>query len=113
MDAASLERHGPLGRFAAPVEAEYQRWMNRRLFPLVAALGFSSAVAWVAAPPAAYAVADDLDLSVIVISSIVNFTGILFAIAWAARRRDRVVAVLGTLGIALTAIDSLAVIGPA
>jgi hypothetical protein len=46
--ALSLERHGILGRFGVSVEAEYRRWLGRRIRPLGAMMAGASLVAWIA-----------------------------------------------------------------
>jgi class 3 adenylate cyclase len=116
MDGAlSLERHGPLGRFVAPVEADYQRWLERHLVPLATALGATSALAWLAAPPSAWLFAkDDVDLSVVfVVCWGVNVVAIVSGITWIRRTGGRRVVLLGTLGIGLTATDTMLFLGPA
>ncbi|RNL79965.1 adenylate/guanylate cyclase domain-containing protein [Nocardioides marmorisolisilvae] len=116
MDAAlSLDRHGLLGRFDAPVEADYQRWLELHLYPLALAMAYSSLVAWLVTVPAAFLFArDDLNIVlVVVVCWGVNAGGILVGTAWARRNHGRSVVALGTLGIGITAVDSIAILGPA
>src|SRR5690242_18621853 len=116
MDAAlSLERHGPLGRFDAPVEADYQRWLERHLLPLAVAMAFTSLAAWLTPPPIAHLLAkDDVDLSMVYLGCWgINVTALALGIAYLIRTGGDRVVLLGFLGIALTAIDSFLLLAPA
>ncbi|MFL6105496.1 MAG: adenylate/guanylate cyclase domain-containing protein [Marmoricola sp.] len=116
MDAAlSLERHGPLGRFDAPVEAEYRRWFEQRVLPLAIAMVLASLTAWILAPFSillsdargvdrgwAFGVCWGINVPVLTIGT-----------WWLLRNGGRALVTLGTLAIALTAADSLLVLGGA
>jgi len=116
MDAAlSLDRHGPLGRFDAPVEADYQHWLERHLLPLAVALATTSGLAWFAAGLSAMLFAkNDVDLSVVVIISWgVHLSAITAGVTWTLRTGGRHVVALAAIGIGLTATDSMLFLGPA
>jgi len=115
MDAAlSLHRHGPLGRFDAPVEAEYQRWLEHHLRPLAIVLAGISALAWFTAATCAPLFAkDDVDLSVVVIVCCFHVVAITAGTIWVWRTDGRNVVALGAIGIGFTALDSILLLGPA
>jgi class 3 adenylate cyclase len=50
MHPPSLERHGLLGRFDAPTEAEYRRWLVLRIRSLGGAMTVASVAAWLVVP---------------------------------------------------------------
>ena len=115
MDAAlSLHRHGPLGRFDAPVEAEYQRWLEHHLRPLAIVLAGISALAWFTAATCAPLFAkDDVDLSVVVIMCCFHVVAITAGTIWVWRTDGRNVVALAAVGIGFTAVDSVLLLGPA
>src|SRR5690242_7846849 len=116
MDAAlSLDRHGPLGRFDAPVEAEYRTWLERRVLPLASALALVSIGAWLVAPLTAHLLSpDSVDLSTIYLVAWGIHIPVLAAGLTIIRRASgRNLFAFGILGIGLTAADSLLLIGPA
>lgn len=115
MDAPSLDRHGFLGRFDAPVEAEYQRWLALRLMPLGTAAALASSLSWFFGPPLAnLTVADSVDLSAIYLTAwCVNIPVLCVGLAWIRRRRGTGLVPFSALAICLTAADSALVIGGA
>ncbi|RNL63224.1 adenylate/guanylate cyclase domain-containing protein [Nocardioides marmoriginsengisoli] len=115
MDVVSLDRHGPLGRFEAPIESDYRRWLELHLVPLVVALGGTSVIAWLAASPSALLLAPgDVDLSVVVIVCwCVNVPVLVAGLTWVRYSGGRYVVEFATFGIALTTVDSILLLGPA
>ncbi len=111
----SLDRHGPLGRFVAPVEADYQRWLERHLVPLGTAAAVTSILAWIVGPPLAHLTApNDVDLGAIYLTAwAVNVPVLATGLVWIRRRDGRNFVPFGALAICLTAADSALVIGPA
>jgi len=111
----SLDRHGPLGRFDALVEADYQRWLERHLLPLATAMALTSIGAWVTGPPFAHLLAaSSVDLSAIyLVCWGINIPVLALGLAWVRRRAGLGLVNLGVLAIALTAADSILVIAPA
>jgi len=116
MDGAlSLDRHGLLGRFDAPVEAEYRQWYEQRILPLAVAMGLASLTAWVIAP-----------FSIVVLDPPnvdrgwafgvcwgVNVPVLTIGMWWLLRTGGRFLVVLGASAIAVTAADSMLVLGGA
>lgn len=115
MDAASLQRHGSLGRFAAPVEAEYQGWLVRHLLPMATAAAMTSVLAWlVGAPIAQLTVADTVDLSTIYLTAwAINIPVLTLGVLWIRRPGGLDLVPFAALAICLTATDSALMIGDA
>src|SRR3954469_3897630 len=116
MDGAlSLDRHGPLGRFGAPVEEDYQRWLERHLLPLATAMALTSILAWIVGPPIAHLTsASSIDLSAIyLVGWAVNVPALVVGLVWVRGRAGKGLVNLGVLAIALTGADSALLIGPA
>lgn len=115
MDPASLERHGPLGRFSAPVEAEYQEWLAAHLLPLGTAVAVTSMLAWLVGPPLAHiTVPGSVDLSTIyLVAWGVNIPVLGIGLLWIRSRGGRGIEKFGAFAICLTAVDSAVYIGSA
>src|SRR5690349_1492590 len=105
MDTASLERHGPLGRFAAPVEAEYQEWFVHHILPLATAMALASLAAWVVAPVTVLFTDDGLVSRgwVFAVCWGIHTPMLTFGTIWVRRSGGRHLISLGTLAIAVTA----------
>jgi class 3 adenylate cyclase len=114
MDGApSMDRHGPLGRFDAPVEAAYQRWYVERFRPLGVAMAAASVVAWVVNPLLVNAYLDiDHVALVFLVSWAVNIPALVAGIVYLRRPEPRWALAVGAALVVLTAIDTTAVILP-
>lgn len=116
MDAAlSLDRHGPLGRFDAPVEAEYTAWFERHVLPLATAMALASLAAWVFAPlSVAFADSARVDRGwAFLVCWGINVPALVIGLGWLRRVGGRHLVGLGTAAIALTASDSMLVLARA
>lgn len=115
MDAPSLDRHGFLGRFDAPVEADYQRWLRVHVLPLATAAALTSVVAWFVGPPIAHVtVAASVDLSAIYLLAWgVNIPMLLGGLFWIRRHEGALLVPFSALAICVTSFDTALVIGNA
>jgi class 3 adenylate cyclase len=109
MDGAlSLDRHGLLGRFDAPVEQDYQRWMAQRLRMLAAAMGLVSIATWVVTPPLMHALLDlDHPALAYLIGWGVNIPMIAAGTAYVRRPEPRHAVAVGASLVAVTAVDTI------
>lgn len=115
MDPASLVRHGPLGRFLAPAEAEYRHWLEQRMLPLAVAMVLASLTAWVVAPfSIVFSDPPGVDKGwAFTVCWGINVPALLLGLWWLGHAKGRFLIPLGAFGIALTATDSMVVLGNA
>lgn len=115
MDGAEtlVRRHGPLGRFDAPVETAYRTWYIQRFSPLGKAMGWASIAAWVVIPVIVtrYTGADHT-AAVFFVCWGVNIPALLVGIAYLRRPEPRLALLAGTALVMLTAVTTIAVLLP-
>ena len=114
MDAGlALARHGPLGRFDAPVETAYRSWYVERFRPLGIAMASLSVVAWIVNPLLVVWFTDPDHVPLIfVISWGINIPALVAAIVYLRRPDPRHALTLATALVLLTAVDLTVVIFP-
>ncbi|KRA31395.1 MULTISPECIES: adenylate/guanylate cyclase domain-containing protein [unclassified Nocardioides] len=111
--AATLARHGPLGRFDAPVETAYRAWYIQRFCPLGRAMGWASILAWVVNPLILILYMDtEHSAAVLVICWGINIPALLVGITYLRRPEPRLAILVGTTLVILTAVTTIAVLLP-
>lgn len=114
MDGAfSLAQHGPLGRFDAPVEAEYKAWLVQRLRPLAIAMGSASALLWFFIAPLSHQLLTaDPAVLVYLICWGVNVPALVVGIAYWRRPEPKSAIAVGTGLLLLTSLDTIVLLLP-
>lgn len=115
-NALSLERHGLLGRFASPTEAEYQRWLGFQIRALGAMMLGSSIAAWVVVPPIAHlTLPPGREIAIIYLVCWGIYVPLLAGCLVYLRRSatQRWFVALGTAAATVTAAGGLVALGPA
>lgn len=117
MDGAlSLERHGFLDRYNAPIEAAYREWLGLRIRPLGAMMSAASLLGWIALPVLLnLALPSQHDVAALyLVCWGINVPLLTVCLIYLRRSQTQLRYVaLGTAATTVTGIDSLFLIGPA